>query len=191
MSTTTADERLEAFGMHSLIGEAGAGSNGEKLVESLVHHYPPALKAMLLRRPNERLMAEHGFENGRWTQDEFARQVAAIAGVPVIDACIRGGELSSDDAVVTYAVDNGRDVLKGGFPYPDLGKTSSRGHVSQAGSLAASPAARDHAHALEKAGAASRAADAENEALKARIAELEDQLTKPPSKPPAATKPKA
>jgi hypothetical protein len=186
MPTDTADERLAAFGMHSLIGEAGAGSNGEKLVESLVHHYPPALKAMLLRRPNERLMAEHGFNNGRWTEDKFAEQVKAIAGVPVIDACIRGGELSSDDAVVTYAVDNGRDVLKGGFPYSDLGKTSSRGHVSQAGSLAASPAARDHAHAQEKAGAAARAADAENTALKARIAELEDQLTAPPPKASAS-----
>lgn len=130
------------FTLSSLIGEAGVGSNGEKLVNALVHHYPPELRAATLKRQNERLLASVD-------RDDLLAGAAKIAGVPeVLDASIRGGERSDADAVVTYAFEDERgDIVKGCFPYEDLGKASSDGHVSQRDSLAGSSAARDHATA--------------------------------------------
>lgn len=123
------------FRASDLIGTAGIGSNGEKLVNTLLDYYPAELQAAQLKRVNERLDA-----------DLDLGKVAKIAGVKRVEqARVRGGESSDDDAVVTYAfLDSTGEVWKGCFPYSDLGKSSSDGHVSQRDSLNASAAAAEH-----------------------------------------------
>lgn len=156
------------FQLRSLLGSNGTASNGEKLVQTLDYHYPPALRAATLRRENEDLALS----------DTEVEQAAKIAGVDSSDpeiefaATVRGGHSRAADAWVTYAYyDEDGDLWKGAFPYGDLGQDSSDGHVSQAESLAGSPAAADFADAQEKR----RNAPDDVKALQARIAKLEAQ----------------
>lgn len=171
------------FSLSSLVGEAGAASNGELLVNSLLHHYPPELKAALLKRENERLLAEV-------SREDLVDGASRIVGRKVESATIRGGEHSDAAAVVTYAYTDGRgDIVKGFFPYDDLGESSSRGHVSQKDSLASSPAARDYESAQAKARASAEAtglaqAEREAEELRAQVADLETQVAEQAEKPP-------
>jgi hypothetical protein len=141
-----ADE--DDFRASDLIGSAGVGQNGEKLVQTLDFHYPEALQAALLRRENAALT--------RGLSDADRASVAKIAGVDHLDGIkVRGGERSSSDAYVTYAyLDDRGEVVKGCLPYDDLGKSSSDGHVSQRDSILNSPAAQAHLAAQAKARAA-------------------------------------
>lgn len=131
------EEEVE-FRASDLIGPAGTGSNGEKLVNTLHHHYPPELKAALIKRINPALDDQ--------LTDRDRQRIAKIAGVQEIaQARVRGGENRSDQAVVTYAwLDGQGQVWKGCFPYSDLEAGESDGHVSQRDRLAQSPEARDH-----------------------------------------------
>lgn len=176
--TTYAEDTDAPFRLASLIGEAGSASNGEKLVNALIKHYPPELKAAQLKRPNEALMAELDMQ-------EVAEQAAVIAGVPqVLDVCIRGGEHSDADAWVTYAYHDGRDTMKGAFPYPDLGRDSSTRHLSQAEWLQNSEAAREHnaARAKEADSRASQDVTRLREELAALSARLDERREPEPIK---------
>jgi hypothetical protein len=130
MATDTADFRAS-----DLITSAGTGSNGEKLVNTLPHHYPPELQAALLKRINPKL-------DDRVQSDDALGKVAKIADVSRVEgAHVRGGFARNDEAVVTYAALDDADgtVHKGMFPLSDLGKGSSEKHISQRDSLANSP----------------------------------------------------
>lgn len=139
MATATDDIEFRAA---DLIGPAGSGENGAKLVATLDTYYDPVLKGALLKRVNERLQPEVEGDNA----EGAFKSAASIADVDeVISLTVRGGELYDRDAMVIYAWLDSRGVVwKGCFPYSDLGKKSSDGHVSQAGSLAASREAADH-----------------------------------------------
>jgi len=150
MAPTT--EEVE-FRASDLIGSAGVGSNGEKLIATLDNHYPPELDAALTKRVNTEL-------TGDLTKDDV-KKVAKISGYDeVANVKVRGGEQSADDAVVTYVAIQDSVVWKGCFPYSDLKSGKSDAHVSQRDSLMASPAARDHLAAQEKARAAGAATPA-------------------------------
>lgn len=156
------------FKLSSLIGEAGVAANGERLVSSLIHHYPPELKAAMLKRPNQRLLDSID-------ADELSAKAAKVAGVDeLLDVCIRGGERSDADAVVTYALDDGRDIIKGFFPFVDLHSGKSSRHVSQTDSLAKSPAAQEWREAQEKASNAPASDDVK--ALRDELAALTARL---------------
>lgn len=159
------------FKAADLIGSAGVGENGEKLVATLDTHYPPDLSAALLKTENRALADDLDLE-----------QVARIAGVKEIEAAtVRGGERHTEDAWVTYVFLDDRDTAsKGAFPYSDLGKKSSDRHASQRDSLANSPAARDHLAAKEKAQATSDDVDALRQQVEALTARLDE---KPPAEP--------
>src|SRR5205085_1817094 len=146
----TATDEVD-FSASDLIGSAGVGGNGEKLVNTLTDYYPPELDAALNRRVNDELTAE--------LDDKAWKSAAKIAGVPQVRSLkVRGGQSRHEDAWVTYAYFTARgEVMKGAFPYGDLGEDSSDDHVSQRDSLAGSNAARDHAAAQEKAAAAAPA----------------------------------
>lgn len=148
----TTEETVE-FRASDLIGSAGVGANGEKLVNTLDYHYPPELQAALLRRENVALTSE--------LDDDAYASVARLAGVDKIDNVkVRGGERNADEAWVTYAyIDDRGDVVKGAFPYGDLGRKSSDQHISQRESILQSPAARDHLAAQAKADAAPDTSD--------------------------------
>lgn len=126
------------FRASDLIGPAGSGSNGEKLVNMLLDHYPPELQAALEKRINRQLDAE--------LDDKARGRIAKIAGVEEIEqAHVRGGARRHDQAVVTYAwLDDTGQVWKGCFPYDDLAGGSSDAHVSQRDSLAKSAIAKQH-----------------------------------------------
>lgn len=145
-----AQETTDApFKISSLVGNAGTGSNGEKLVQALDSMYPSELQGAQLMKPNPAL------SDGLKLSD-----VAKIAGpaIEVRDATVRGGELIDAEAWVTYAgYDKSGDTVKGAFPYPDLGKSSSAQHVSQSDRLQESDAARDHALAEAKRQSAAQA----------------------------------
>jgi BMFP domain-containing protein YqiC len=158
------------FTLASLVGDAGVGANGEKLVDTLKHHYPPDLRAAMLKRINRRL-------TDGLSQDQIG-SAAKVAGAPAdsdLNVKVHGGQSRDSDAVVTYAFhdDEGR-LWKGTFPYSELGKSSPDGHVSQRESLAGAPAAEDYAKAQAKARKAAGSAD--TDALHERIAELEAQV---------------
>lgn len=160
MPTDTQDQ---PFQIRSLLGSAGVGSNGEKLVSALAHMYPAELTAAQEKRPNVELSA--GLDLGK---------VSVIAGqVDVRDAVVRGGELRDEDAWVTYAgYDQAGDTVKGAFPFPDLARGSSKLHVSQTDRLQGSEAARDFRLAQAKDAAA-----AERERVSADpIASYEEML---------------
>lgn len=141
MATATNDTEFNAA---DLIGSAGVGENGEKLVATLDTHYPRELKAALEKKENERLAEDLDFD-----------AVAKIAGVEEVEAAtVRGGERRDEDAWVTYVfLDQRGTAMKGAFPFTDLGKASSERHVSQRDSLLESPAGRDFLAAKEKADA--------------------------------------
>lgn len=174
------------FTLSSLISEAGVASNGEKLVNSLTFFYPPELKAALEKRENpdllDRFWSEHTDTNGKVDRLALAREASKVADQKVLHATIRGGEYAEQDAMVTYVYyDDRGDAIKGAFPYEDLGKTSSRGHISQLAGLASSPAARDHESAQSKArAAAAEAAESESakeaDALRAELEEAQAKL---------------
>lgn len=138
----------EEFRAADLIGSAGVGGNGEKLIATLDYHYPPELQAALLRRPNEDLRGK--------LNDTIVANVAKIAGADRIAHLeVRGGDVDPDDAYITYAFyDKLGTVVKGAVPWGDRSKTSSQGHVSQRDSVQDSPAARDYLAAKAKADAA-------------------------------------
>lgn len=168
----------EEFRASDLIGSAGVGSNGEKLISTLDYHYPPELQAALLRRPNEELRGK--------LSDTIVANVAKIAGADRIAHLeVRGGDVDPDDAYITYAFyDRLRTVVKGAIPWADRGKSSSDGHVSQRDSVLNSPAARDHLAAKAKADAAASSEDvdalrAEVEALSERLSEKREQEPEP------------
>lgn len=133
----TADTEIE-FRASDLIGAAGVGSNGEKLVNTLLDHYPAELQAALEKRINPELDSE--------LDDKAMKSIAKIAGVSEVEhAHVRGGDRRHDDAVVTYVfLDDTGQAWKGCFPWNDLGESSSDGHVSQRDSLAQSTAAQEH-----------------------------------------------
>lgn len=135
MAPQTADIEFRAS---DLIGPAGTGSNGEKLVNTLLDHYPEPLQAALMKRINPGLDAK--------IDDRTLGQVAKIAGVPRVEgAHVRGGFSRTDEAVVTYAfLDDRGTVFKGCFPLSDLGSGSSDKHVSQRDSLANSATGQQH-----------------------------------------------
>lgn len=162
------------FSISSLIGSAGVGSNGEKLVNALTYLYPEALTNAQLLTPNNDLT------KGLKLSDV---QKVVGDGVDVRDAVVRGGELHSEDAWVTYAgYDGNGDTVKGAFPYSDVGKSSSDEHVSQTDRLQESEAARDHALAQAKADAAS--ADSEDVAeLRQQVEALAAKLDEQPAEP--------
>lgn len=161
MATETTES---PFNLRSLVTDAGTASNGEKLIEAVTNFYPPELQEAQLLSPNVELSRTLDW-----------KQVAKIAGVKIGDAVVRGGERDRDEAVVTYAgYDADGDTIKGFFPHSDLGKSSSDGHISQRDRLQDTEAARAHAESQEKARAA--AGSEETAALKARIAELEEQV---------------
>jgi hypothetical protein len=139
------------FRAADLIGSAGVGANGEKLVNTLAAHYPVELDAALQKTENVELSKQ--------LDDAALKSVATIAGVDeVADAIVRGGARRDDDAVVTYAYyDAAGDTVKGFFPFSDLGKNSSKGHVSQRDLIGATPEAVAHAEAQAKARAAALA----------------------------------
>lgn len=137
------------FAIRSLIGEAGTGSNGEKLVNAIGDFYPDGLQRAQLLKPNTTLSG-----------DLKLADVAKIAGdgIDVRDAVVRGGELRDSEAWVTYAgYDESGDTIKGAFPFADLGKTRSGEHISQSDQLQGGTAARDFKLAQAKADAAADA----------------------------------
>lgn len=123
------------FSAADLVGSAGSGSNGEKLVNTLLYHYTPELKAAMLKRINPALDEE--------LPEDATEQVAKLVGVDQIEQVhVRGGERRPADAVISYAFfDSNGAVWKGCFPYDDLarGSLTQGRHVSQRESLAASP----------------------------------------------------
>lgn len=158
------------FTLASLVGEAGSGANGEKLVQTLRYHYPPELEAATLKRVNARLTS---------ALDQAAMEsVVKIAGAPAdsdLNVKVRGGLTRERDAVVVYAFhDETGQLWKGCFPYEDLGKPSSERHVAQKDAIMNAPAAADYARVQAKIRAAQR--DPEADSLRERVAELEAQL---------------
>lgn len=137
MARTADTAEIDGFRASDLIGPAGIGSNGERLVNSLLDAYPPALQAALVKRINPVLDAK--------LDDRAHASVAKIAGVLRVEAVhVRGGERREADATVTYAfLDAKGAVWKGCFPYSDLGSSSSDNHVSQRDSLANSAVAQE------------------------------------------------
>lgn len=162
------------FTLASLVGDAGVGANGEKLVQTLAHYYPPELEAATLKRVNQPLT--DGLD-----EDAIA-SIAKVAGAPEdsdLNVKVRGGELRASDAVVLYAFhDDSGQLWKGCFPYSQLGKSDPDGHVSQRESLAGSPAAEDYEKARAKARAAAGddGSSAEAESLRAEVESLREQL---------------
>jgi hypothetical protein len=132
----------KTFRLADLVSLAGVGANGETLVRTLDHQYPPGLQAAQVRRRND-------YRTGALTDEHYAA-VAKLAGVDRIEhMTVRG---ATSDAWLTYAyVDDRGDVMKGALPLDDLRSGSSDRHISQTASLMASPAARDQREALEKA----------------------------------------
>jgi hypothetical protein len=180
------------FRAADLIGSAGVAANGEKLVATLDYHYSP-----------EQIAAQERPENADLTAaltDEHRAAAADLAGAgreSGFQVMVRGGKRRPSDAWVTYAfIDETGDVVKGAFPYSDLGSTSSDGHVSQRTSIMRSPAARDHLEAQKlKADAAPAAQDSqalrsalaaaehEREARRAAEAQLAEAQSAPPAGP--------
>jgi len=137
------------FCARDLIGSAGIGGNGEKLVNTLQDYYPPELQVAQLKRVNPELSAE--LDDG-----DVLAQVARIAGVErIAHAVVAGGIDPGDEAVVRYAVINADGtVSKGFFPYTDLESGSSDRHVSQRASLAQGVVASEVRQSREYAGVA-------------------------------------
>lgn len=136
------------FDAASLIGSAGVGNNGEKLVATLTSHYPRALSAALEKKENEKL------------RDNLdLAKVAKIAGLSEVEAAtVRGGERDEGDAWVTFVFfDQHGRPSKGAFPYGDLRGTSSDELVTQRDAAGKSPEAEAHRVAQEKADAAAEA----------------------------------
>lgn len=141
-----AETEVQDFRASDLIGSAGVGANGEKLISTLVDCYPPELQAAQLKRVNDDLTAD--------LDEDALASVARIAGVDrVAHAVVAGGNDPGDEAFVRYAVIDEQGIVhKGCFPYDDLGSGSSDRHVSQRGSLAQGTAAADAARTREYAG---------------------------------------
>lgn len=173
MATDT--ETDAPFQIRSLIGTAGAGSNGEKLVNALTHLYPEELTAAQERRPNPVLT--EGID-----LDDVTKIVGD--GIDVRDAVVRGGEQRSDDAWVTFAgYDEAGDTVKGAYPYPDHGKASSRDLILQTDRLQESEAARDFALAEAKRQAAEQESSEEVAALREQVEALTARLDEEPPDP--------
>lgn len=167
-STDTQDEQdLDTpFTIRSLINRAGTGENGQKLIDAVASFYPPELQAIQQRRPNPVLTENLDYE-----------AVGRIAGLDIEDAVVRGGE-GRQPAWVSYAAyDANGDTVKGGFPYEDLGQSSSDRHVSQRDQLEGSDAAAAHRRAEAKRAAAESGEVAE---MRATIAELKARLDEAP-----------
>ena len=126
------------FRASELVSSAGSGSNGEKLVGILLDFYPPELQAAQLKRINAELDAT--------IDEDFTANVAKLVGVDRIEHVhVRGGDRRREDAVITYAyLDDRGEVVKGCFPYADLAKGKSDGHVNQRQSLSRSSVAQAH-----------------------------------------------
>lgn len=163
------------FTLASLVGDAGSGANGEKLVNTLAHAYPQALQAATLKRLNERL-------TNALDQDAID-SVAEAAGAPAdsdLNVKVRGGDVREKDAVVTYAFhDETGQLWKGCFPWTELGKSDPDGHVSQRESLAGAPEAAEYERAQAKARRAGESS--ETKSLRAKVEELQAQLESQPA----------
>lgn len=164
------------FTLASLIGPAGTGANGERLVESLKFHYPPELRAAMLKRHNRAL-------TDSLTAEQIAK-VAKIAGAQPgadLNVKVHGGHTRADDAWATYAYHDADGRLwKGAFLLSELDLDDPPSHVNQRESLSAAPAAADYDRVRAKV-AASQPNAQEVQALQARIADLERELGAAPA----------
>lgn len=166
------------FSAADLIGPAGSGSNGEKLVQSLLIHYPEKLRAALLKRINARL--DEGIDSKR-------DDVAKMLGVDRVEGIhVRGGDQRESDAVVTYVwLDGQGKPWKGCFPYGDLanGELGDDTHVSQKGAMSKSHLATEWASENPRPQAAAAPAHADPFALSEMTAkELTDLMDEHPDK---------
>lgn len=168
--TATLDTVSDIFRPADLIGQAGVGSNGQLLADTLNAVMPRGLERVLLQRENLELGRRR---ETRIDRDEWGdvAKAAGLEGVKLADVSVRGGadedgnNVDTEAAWITFVYfDDRDDSLKGAIPYlvykgeEDPDDDEARRPILQSEALAKTPAARDHAEAQAKARAAEDAA---------------------------------